>query len=369
MVQGSETEGQRMLMDRPVWKENWKQTQEHFLAWWQRKGPILVLNGLPDLEVPRDGGPPPVRPDNPRKAHTDPEYFAQAQKARLARLSYPADNLPIAHTDYGCVQLAACLGSEPEFDFETVWYNDSMPEPDAARPLVLTKDEPWWWAYLDIMRAVLEKSRGDFLVGMPAFGSNLDVLAELRGTENLLFDLTDRSGWVLEKLEEINQAFFTAFDEYYEHIRLSDGSSAYTYFSLWGPGKVSQVQCDFAAMISPAMFKEFVVPALTRQCTWLDHSLFHLDGPSCICHLDHLLGIEELDAVQWTPGAGEPGAGDPKWYDLYRRVLDAGKSVQILGTAPDEAKRIADRFGTAGVYISVEAPGEGVAENLIEVFS
>lgn len=110
---------------------------------------------------------------------------------------------------------------------------------------------------------------------MPAFGSNLDVLAELRGTQSLLYDLVDRSEWVKQKLEEINQAFFTAFDDYYEHIRLADGSSAYSYFGIWGRGKVSQVQCDFAAMISPDMFQEFVVPPLQRQCAWLGRSLFH----------------------------------------------------------------------------------------------
>ena len=120
---------------------------------------------------------------------------------------------------------------------------------------------------------------------MPAFGSNLDVLAGLRRTQNLLYDLFDRPDWLQRKLEEINQAFFTAFADYYQHIQMSDGSSAYAYFSLWGPGKISQVQCDFAAMISPSMFAEFVVAPLRRQCQWLDHSLFHLDGPSCICYV------------------------------------------------------------------------------------
>jgi hypothetical protein len=172
---------------------------------------------------------------------------------------------------------------------------------------------------------------------------------------------------VQEKLEEINQAFFVAFDDYYEHIRLTDGSSAYAYFHILGPGKVSQVQCDFAAMISPDMFEEFVVPALQRQCEWLDRSLFHLDGPSCICHLDHLLAIPELDAVQWTPGTGEPGAGDVNWYGLYERILGAGKSAQILGTTVDEAKRILETFGGKGVYLSVHVESESEADDIVAV--
>jgi hypothetical protein len=215
------------------------------------------------------------------------------------------------------------------------------------------------------MEKVYEVGEGDYLTGMPSFASNLDVLAELRGTQNLLYDLLGEPDWVKEKLGEINESFFVAFDDYYEHIRLSDGSSAYTYFSLWGPGKVSQVQCDFAAMISPDMFREFVVPPLQRQCAWLDHSLFHLDGTSCICHLEHLLAIPELDAVQWTPGAGQPGAGNAQWYSLYERILNAGKSVQILGASVEEANRILDTFGAKGVYLSVHVTSETEADDLI----
>jgi hypothetical protein len=354
-----------MPYDRPNWKENWEQTQEHYRRWWRQAGPILTLSGLPLLEEPRDCTPFPPKPRTAQERHTDPHWFAWNERLSLAQQRLPADNLPIVHTDLGCVQLAAYFGAEPEFDDRTVWYSDRTGHPDEYPALIVTKTEPWWRAYRQIMETAYEISQGDYLVGMPAFGSNLDVLAELRGTQNLLYDLVDRPGWVHQKLEEVNQAFFVAYDDYYAHIQLSDGSSAYTYFHLWGPGKVSQVQCDLAAMISPAMFEEFVVPALRRQCAWLDHSLFHLDGPSCICHLDHLLAIPELDAVQWTPGAGQPGAGDPQWYDLYRRILDAHKSVQILGASVQEAVRVLDTIGSDGVYLSVNVERETEAEEMI----
>lgn len=348
----------------PAWKEDWQDTRKHYCDWWARRGPILTIGGLPPLDPPRPNAPEPPPPENLRQRHLDPEWFARQQRAELARQPLPADNLPIAHVDLGCVQLAACFGSEPEFAETTVWYNECIDDPESVPPLVLTKNEPWYQTYRRVMLEVLRRSNGDFLVGMPAFGSNLDVLAELRGTQNLLFDLIDRPDWVKQKLEEINQSFFIAFDDYYENIALPDGSSAYTFFHLWGNGKVSQVQCDFAAMISPDMFAEFVVPSLQRQCAWLDRSLFHLDGPDCICHLDHLLSIPELDAVQWTPGAGQPGAGDPTWYDLYRRILDAGKCAQVLGVTADEARHVFETFGSAGVYVTAYVEDEAEAEGL-----
>lgn len=349
----------------PNWKANWEETKQHFCQWWQHTGPVLVIWGLPELSPSRDATPAPPRPSNPAGRHTDPKWFAWAQRHWLARCQYPADNLPLAHVDYGCVQLAACFGSEPFFEDDTVWYNDCIADPATCPPLRLDKTQRWWRTYDAILQEVVRVSGGDFIVGAPAFGSNLDVLAELRGTQNLMYDFTDHPGWLHEKLEEINQAFFEAFDHYYERIRLADGSSAYTHFMLWGPGKTSQVQCDNAAMISPDMFQEFVVPPLRRQCAWLDNSLFHLDGSNCICHLDHLLAIDELDAVQWTPGEGQPGAGDRKWFDLYRRVLAAGKSVQILGANLAQACDVLDTFGGKGVYLGVNVKDEREAATII----
>jgi hypothetical protein len=354
-----------MPYERPQWKNDWEQAREHYLQWWQHAGMVLTISGLLPLDPPRDLTPSPLQPQTPRLRHTDPDWFAWNQRLSLAARPFPADNLPIAHIELGCVQMAAYFGAEPEFDERTVWYSDLEREPDAYPALVLTKDEPWWQAYKQMMLRAVEISRGEYLVGMPAFGSNLDVLAELRGTQNLLYDLVDRPEWVHQKLEEINQAFYVTFDDYYAHIRLADGSSAYTYFQLWGPGKVSQVQCDFSAMISPAMFEAFVIPPLQRQCAWLDYSLFHLDGPNCVPHLDALLAIPELDAVQWTPGAGQPGAGDAMWYRLYERILDRGKSVQILGANVQEAKRILDVFGSMGVYLSVNVESAAEADEIV----
>ena len=77
-------------------------------------------------------------------------------------------------------------------------------------------------------------------------------------------------------------------------------------------------------------------PFIREQCRWLDYSLYHLDGVAAVRHLDALLEIEELDAIQWTPGVGEPQGGDPRWYDLYRRIRAAGKSVMPCWVEVDE---------------------------------
>ena len=67
-------------------------------------------------------------------------------------------------------------------------------------------------------------------------------------------------------------------------------------------------------------------------------------------HLDSLLSIEQLDAIEWTPQAGIETGGNRRWYDLYRRILAAGKSVQVLVARTEELIPLLDAIGPKGVY-------------------
>ena len=88
------------------------------------------------------------------------------------------------------------------------------------------------------------------------------------------------------------------------------------------------------------------MPSLRLQCQQLDFSLYHLDGPDAIRHLDALMEIEELNALQWTAGAGQPDGGNERWYAIYDKVRDAGKSlwVEIHDGDLHDWIQTADRF-------------------------
>jgi hypothetical protein len=113
------------------------------------------------------------------------------------------------------------------------------------------------------------------------------------------------------------------------------------------------------------MFRRFVAPGLREQAEWLDNSIFHLDGHQCIPHLDSLLEIEALDAIEWTPDPQVPGGGDPCWHEMYRRILDAGKCVQVLiPNRHDQIVPLLDAIGGKGVFLLTSINNEADAEKL-----
>lgn len=306
-------------------------------------------------------------PVSPEEWYTNYEYRAEILDRRLKETLHPFDCLPIAGTDMGPGSLATFIGSEPGFTERTVWFNPSIRDiehPEELPPIRFDENNKWWILTRKLLELVRKYAEGKFIVGCPDLVENIDILGALRDNQTLMIDMIERPGWVCQKVDEINQVWFEAYNRIYDIIKLDDGSSAFSAFHLWGPGKTAKVQCDASAMFSPDMFNRFVVPALTEQCRWLDNSMYHLDGTQCICHLDSLLAIEALDAVEWTPQSGiEPG-GHPRWYGMYKKILDAGKSVQIIGVTIDDAERILDTLGTQGVYLSVDVADEKEIELL-----
>ena len=354
-------------MSECLWKANWPETKRHFADWWNREGLVLGMWGAPAAGTPRTAGSRPELPSTVAETYTDTAWRAEKIHEDLSRSAFPADILPVADTNMGPGSLALFLGSEPTFDPDTIWFSDvfrDVEEPESLPPLRFDPGNRWWKQTEDQLRRCRALAGNDYMVGCPDLVEGLDILATLREPQTLLMDMLERPEWVEEKLLEIAAVWQDVYGRIHDIIKLGDGGSAYWAFYLWGPGKTAKVQCDMSAMFSPEMFARFVVPGLTAQCEWLDCSLYHLDGTQALCHLDHLLGIDALDAIEWTPQAGIETGGSPRWYDLYRRILAAGKSVQVMDVLPVEIIPLLDAIGGNGVHISAKFRSEREAKEM-----
>ena len=352
------------------WKPEWPQVKKNYVRWWRREGLVLYLTAPREMPVEPAGRPGPPK-DWPTR-WTDPTYICDLAEYGMARTFHAADAFPYLCVNLGPGSLGTFLGARPCFERGTTWYEPCIEDPDTYGSVRFDPaDNHWLDVHLAVIDEGLRRSNGRYLVSMPDLIENLDTLAALRGSEKVLADLLDRPGWVRQKLDEINQAFFAAFDLIRERIGDADGGNTFI-FNIWGPGRTAKVQCDISCMISPGMFREFVVPHLASQCQWLDYSLYHLDGDDALGHLEALLEIESLDAIEWTPvgsstpNPDSPTGGSPHWYDLYRRIRAAGKGVQAIGVTADEVVPLIDAVGPEGLFIVARTPDQETAEKLTE---
>ncbi len=342
-----------------TWKDNLEETKQHYLDWWNHKGLVLNMwehfqNGVqPHADVP---APAPAKDLNQK--WFDPEWRAQYLDWYVAHSCLKADILPVANTQLGPGSLAAILGGRLEGGEDTIWIH---PDPDFKEDIVFNPDNQAWKLHKDLLRACKDKAQGHYYVGMPDLMEGLDILAALKGTDNVLIDLLTQGDVVEKQLQEINDIYFKVFDELYDIIREGD-EMAFCYFSAWAPGKMSKFQCDISTMISEEDFRRFVQPYIRQQCQKIPYSLYHLDGVGAIRHLPALLEIDELKAIQWTPGVGEPQGGSPKWYTLYKQILAAGKSLMACWVTVDELRPLLDAIGIEGVHLEMDFHNEAEVE-------
>lgn len=348
------------------WKENREEAAEHYEEWWKGDGMVVSIWGS-GLNVGRalDETIPAMDPSwTPSARHDSPRLFAQHEQRRINRERFPLDIVPFAYVDYGTVPLAELLGATAEPREHTVWYTNCGLTPDNDRELRFDAAHPAWLR----MTAVADEGRriadNHYLIGAPALCPGLDVLAELCGSEELMVDLVTNSEWVHRKLSEIQQASYAAMEALTPHTVYPDGSSFHAFFMLWAPERTALAQCDAAALISPQMFEEFNIPYLQDFCRHVDRVLYHVDGPEALDSLDQVLQVDELDAVEFTPGPQVPRGGDPHWYDMYRKIKEAGKRLQAVWVDPPDVEPLLNAIGTAGTYVEVALSSMEEAEEL-----
>ncbi len=353
--------------------KDFEAVKQRFEGWWNHED---IGRPLMHVAAPRPGftGTAPVPKDLIAK-YTDPEYLTAAVRHQLDSTVLLADSFPNASCDLGPGSMALYLGSEPKFNEDTVWYTEVLEDAEEFANLRYDPQNKWWLKHQAILKRMVELAGDDYLVSIPDIIENADILASLRGPQELCYDMVDCPEDVEVGIQKIDELYFQYYDVLRDFVAERDGTVCYTVFNILGPGRVAKIQCDYSALISPSMYRDLIVPSLRKQCRNLTHSMYHLDGPDAIKHVDALMTIDELKALQWTCGAGQPDGASERWFPIYDKVRDAGKSLWIQlydgGPADWEAgtRRILERYGKYGIYFYYpDFPDLKTAEEFIARF-
>jgi len=326
--------------------EDWDRIERDYGAWWagELDRPLVLLTGTePDADLPELSGFLASHPD------LSPEEICERRHAHLCATRFYGDAFPTWFINFGAGALAAFLGSKVNPDGHTVWFEP--PEDLAMRDIdpAFDREGYWWRRVVDITRAAVERWDGLVAVSHTDIGGTLDVIASLRSTEGLLFDLADVPEEVERVLWKVSDFWRQCYDELTPIIAARCRGTV-PWAQSWSPRRTYMLQCDFCYMISPAMFERFVLPELTAVCDHLDDAFYHLDGPGAIPHLDMMLAIPSLKGIQWIPGAGNPEAAE--WLDLLRRIRDAGKLCQVF-CSPEGALHVVRELGGKGFQLLI----------------
>lgn len=291
----------------------------------------------------------------------DTEYVLKSSRASLQNTYFGGESYPLLWPNLGPDIFGAYFGIDLKFGNDTSWaanHFTDLSKTDCSR---LDLNNKWLKKTIEMTEAFASESKGDYLVGITDIHAGMDALISLRGPEETCFDLYECPELVKEKT-------FQLCDRFKEVYNLLNGILAKyqkgngNWMSVYHPQGWYVTSCDFLCMISNEMYKEFVEPELLEELAFFKHSIFHLDGPGALHHLDSLLAIPELNGIQWVYGAGNPTAAH--WIPVLKKIQDAGKLIHIT-VVPSDIPVLLENLKPEGMLIQLFCESEEEAKDIV----
>lgn len=350
--------------------EDWENVKQRFIAWWQGEiydRPLIAVTAPRQARAqasPESVSGAPIDKACLRAQWTDIAVMLHRQEQILESTYFGGEAIPLFFHNWSAGH-SLYFGCQPHFTPDTVWVDPAPVDADGYPILDGWQENPWWqWMQDNTLRAA-QASRGRYFV-MPMWGNHAgDNLGLIRGTEKLLEDTVYRRAWVKRVVKQLSDIQKTVFERLWQLVApsITGVEGSVNYVSCWSPERTLAFDCDLSCMISPRDFREIFLPPLLDTMQTVTHRIYHLDGWVALHHLETLLSLTELHAIQWLPGAGREAIA--QWIPLIQRVQAAGKSIAIY-IQPEELPVVLGECRPEGLFINMACVSEEQARRVVE---
>jgi hypothetical protein len=334
-------------------KPDYEMTRQRIQAFWELElidRPVVQFSGL--LKPPEECLPlPPSHHTTSADRWMDAQYQAERALVSLSNQEFLGDTLPITFPNLGPEVFSCFYGCPLHFgDYGTSWTDPIMTDWSQAADLHLDWNSPYLNKLHEMTDALIELGKDTFITGMTDWHPGGDAIAAFRDPQLLAMDMIDHKDAVMTLLQQLEADYFKVYDIFYAKLRAA-GLPCTSWTPLIHDGKYYIPSNDFSIMVSDRMFQEVFLPGIIRECQFLDRSIYHLDGPRALSHLDTLLSIPELDAIQYVWGTGNEGFH--RWVWVYQRVQQARKGIQVICDV-SELEQIIEALDPHGVFLTMD---------------
>jgi len=257
----------------------------------------------------------------------DAEYQVDSFLENIRGRTFYGETFPVFWPNLGPNVYAAFFGGELEYGEVTSWIRHCVHDDADIARLKFSRDNEYFRGIEQLTRVALEKCAGQFMVGYTDLHGSLDCVADWRDPQELCLDLADNPALVHEMIRLADEQFLPLFDQY-DTVLKAHGQFSVNWMGIPSRGRLHIPSCDFTALTSHQTFLEFYLPSMLREVRHMTHNIFHLDGKGMLKHLDCLLAIPEINAIQWVQGVGDD-APILQWLPVIRRIQAAGKGVVV----------------------------------------
>ena len=194
-------------------EQDWERITRDWTLWWagELERPLVMIEGIHT----------PLEVDLP-EAHEYTSNFPMDMpadevidryQAHLEVRRFYGDAWPRWWLNFGPGIVAGFLGARAHPVLNTVWFEPATQVNIEDLHLAYDADNIWWRRTLDLTRTAAERWKGWVTVGYTDLGGNLDILASLRTTQQLLLELCDAPEEVARLSGEITRLWLRYYEE------------------------------------------------------------------------------------------------------------------------------------------------------------
>jgi hypothetical protein len=264
------------------------------------------------------------------------------------------DFVYIGSAYWGIPWLEAILGCPVHAGKSTCWAESCLGcLSDLPRAISCLDDNPWLQCLLRFTQDLVSLAAGRFPVCAPLLRGPADAAGAMRSPMHLVMEFLDDPAGVRRLLEHCTAMRSEVLRRLHQIIPAWHGIHASGGYPsrVWSKRRVAYSQDDFLALLSPALFREFLVPLHQDLCLAAEVNFIHLHS-GCLWPVDILLENDLYDVLEIN--IDHEGAGPPvqEIIAAFQRIQDAGKPLLLWGEiSPADHRLLRHRLDPAGLSI------------------
>ncbi len=231
-------------------------------------------------------------------------------------------------------------------------------------------DDPWPRRLLKLMDELVKFAAGRFPVSPTMMRGPADMLAAMRGASEFALDSIDVPEVMKRAVELATDIWIKVARA--QHALIPESSLGYMDgdrgFRFWGPQKALWLQEDAMALLSPGIYRDFILPADRRIASEFGSIAFHLHDTG-LFGLDDLLSVEDLDVIELN---FESAVSDIEAvFQGWSRIQKHKPLIIWRNYAPDFEpwlERVLNEFSPQGLSLQITAKTLDDAIRVREIF-
>lgn len=293
----------------------------------------------------------------------DADYQVNAYLSQIKDKVFRGETFPVFEPNLGPNVYAAMHGGELEFGEVTSWYHPIITNEEDMRELTFSKNHEYFKKLEELTAIAVDKCRGKSLVAYTDLHPGVDCAAAWRGNDKLCMDFYDKPHFVKELMNRALENFSEVY-RYFDKILKAAKLPSVCWMNIPDFGTLHIPSNDFSAMIGPQIFNEFCIPIHKKEMHEMSRNIFHVDGPGVARHIDEIITLPNLSAVQWVQGVGDDYP-IMQWVPFIKKLQKAKVPI-IVDVALKELENFCNTVNPEGIFLWIGTESE---EEEIEVLN